>query len=232
MDEVFTNQTVLEEMSESLSTSTATLAWCVWYFFGSTPISKGSSGQTFLLILCFKQDDATPLCLEIHYHQKGIISRILTSNPIRRFASLAALGRKVKSRSGKFQWWIPLGEVIPQKCDLPTVFFLFGLTWDLIFLGSWTLHFLCVCPFLQVEDLGKIPITRMNLSGGLKLGGSKPSDFWGGVNNCYASQCVWRVWYWKKVLWFTHSKQTYSIYMNTLPLGWSVGPVSVVFYKT
>lgn len=107
-----------------------------------------------------------------------------------------------RQKSEEQEWKISVmdtpGWSDSPKCDLPTLFLLFGLTWDLIFFGgSWTLHFLCVCSFLQVEDLGKIPITRMNLLVAWSWVDQNHLIF-GGVNNCYASQCVWRVWYWKK----------------------------------
>ena len=102
-------------------------------------------------------------------------------------------------------------------CCCCCFFFFFGSMLRPDFFGEIELCiFWCVCPFLQVEDLGKISINWMNLLvRGLKLGGSKPSDFFLGVNKLRSPVSVFEgVWYWKKVLWFTHPKQKYRIYMH------------------
>lgn len=72
-----------------------------------------------------------------------------------------------RQKSEEQEWKISVmdtpGWSDSPKCDLPTLFFCLAWRETWFFGGSWTLHFLCVCSFLQVEDLGKISITRMNL---------------------------------------------------------------------
>lgn len=89
-----------------------------------------------------------------------------------------------RQKSEEQEWKISVmdtpGWSDSPKCDLPTLFFLFGLTWDLIFWGKLNFAFFVCLLIPSSWRFGKNLHNSDEPFGGLKLGGSKPSDFfWG-----------------------------------------------------